>query len=71
MNYDEVKDKEGKPVKLFLKTNSAFFYGIYTVINTNTISFTDRKKENFPIDIDFIGMIQPVDKINYIGENNG
>lgn len=70
MNYESVKNNENIPVKLLLKDNITFYYGTYKIQDRNTISFTDRKRQTFPIEISLIGLIQPVDRIKYIDDNS-
>ena len=69
MDYEECKKQEEKPVKLTLK-NGDYFFGTYVFkkADKTTVSFTDRKRKTFPILIEIIALIEPVDKIIYIGD---
>ena len=73
MNYEDMKNNENNPVKIFLKDGKTFFYGTYLIKDLETISFTDRRRVTFPIDISLIGVVEPVDKIQYTdgGDDHG
>lgn len=70
MDINECKKQEGLPVKLTL-INQDYHFGTYDIIDKSTISFTDRRRKIIPINISMIGLIEPIDKVNYVDDDKG
>jgi len=69
MQIETLKDHENKPIKIILK-DSTIFFGSFKIIDESSIELTDRYYKKYPIDINFISLIQQIDNVRYVGDSN-